>query len=613
MPGSRRPVGYLLYAAWFGMIAAAGEIAVLGYRKYVRHESLLLGPDVLWMTPLATTLLVALPALAFAGVSRWRGRPPGTTRSALFAFAFIGGAGVLLGIPRLHPAALLLLAAALAWRLSRAIPVQSEWMTTLVRRTAVGLCAGFVLLGVFVGGGRRLAERRLMASLTEPAAGAPNVLLIIWDTVRAASLGLYGYERATSPNLQRLADQGVVFTRAFATAPWTLPSHASMFTGRFASEMTADFRTPLDDSAPTLAEALVDRGYLTAGFVGNTYYTGRESGLARGFIHYDDYPVSGPEFVLSSALGRALVTSNAWRHRLGRTDIFARRSAADVTGRFLGWLDRRPDRPFFAFINLFDAHEPYRPPARFESLYGPQTARSLTRIDHHQLRNGTRWGRRNMAPEERQAEQDAYDGAITYLDHELAALLAELERRGLRENTIVIVTSDHGEHFGEHGMYTHGNSVYTPVTHVPLVISGSERVPAGLRQEQAVSLRALAATVLDLVQPGAPHGFPGLSLASAWRASESGSSDTVLAEYEDEDLRSVVDGPLHYVFPARGAAELYDLDTDLMETTNLAAGDSAAAMIERVRVRYRAHLLREWKRGREPARRQIATNGTDVP
>jgi len=123
--------------------------------------------------------------------------------------------------------------------------------------------------------------------------GMPNVLLIVLDTVRAKSLGLYGYGRPTTPRLERLARYGTVFKSAFSTAPWTLASHATMFTGRYPHELSTGFLSPLDTTYLTLAELFTSEGYQTAGFAANTFYASQEFGLSRGFTHYEDYRVSG--------------------------------------------------------------------------------------------------------------------------------------------------------------------------------------------------------------------------------------------------------------------------------------------------------------------------------
>jgi hypothetical protein len=164
---------------------------------------------------------------------------------------------------------------------------------------AVATVAGILMLP-------RLRERRALGKLPPAAEGVPNVLLLVLDTVRAASLSLYGYPRPTTPNLEKWAAKGVVFERAIAPAPWTLPSHGSLFTGRHPQELSGEHLVPLNEEQPTLAEALRDAGYATAGFAANPTYTTRASGLARGFARYEDFPITWGRFLISSWLSRMI-------------------------------------------------------------------------------------------------------------------------------------------------------------------------------------------------------------------------------------------------------------------------------------------------------------------
>ncbi len=204
-------------------------------------------------------------------------------------------------------------------------------------------------------GGRAWSEHQGAAGLPPAPPGARNLLLIVWDTVRADKLSLNGYGRPTTPNLQRLAAQGVRFNLAFSTSSWTLPSHASLFTGRWPHELRVDWTSPLRDDVPTVAEYLSANGYDTAGFVANIDYCSRETGLARGFAHYEDYPLSLYEALARDiALGNALDLSD-WTGGLGILlekctghfyDLIPRASehvknAASVSRAFLTWLDRR--------------------------------------------------------------------------------------------------------------------------------------------------------------------------------------------------------------------------------------------------------------------------------
>src|SRR5690606_4189905 len=168
-------------------------------------------------------------------------------------------------------------------------------------------------------------------------------------------------------------------------------------------------------------------------------------------LHYDADPVfSLIDFFAATTVGREIVNDREWRLRLGMLQKPGRKYADDVNREFLEWLGDGSDRPFFVFLNLFDAHHPYLPPPPFDTLFGPL----LPGRDPGMVEG------RTFTPRELQAEIDAYDGGIAYQDRQLALLLEELERRGELENTIVIVTSDHGEEFGEHGVFTHGNSLY---------------------------------------------------------------------------------------------------------------------------------------------------------
>jgi arylsulfatase A-like enzyme len=361
-----------------------------------------------------------------------------------------------------------------------------------------------------------MAERRALAALT-PDEEKPNVLFIIWDTVRAASLSLYGYNRPTTPTLERLASESVVFDRAYAIAPWTLPSHASLFTGRAFHELSTDWLTPLDDEPVTLAELFARKGYATGGFVANYFYCSRESGLDRGFHRYDVYPSpSLAQFILGSSPARVFFNSWGARGAFGFTQKPGRKEASGVNAEFRRWLDRLDGKPFFAFLNYFDAHAPYLPPSPWDTMFGP-----ILPSRDPSMREGRAFTEREL-----QAEIDAYDGGIRSVDDHLALLLEDLERRGILDNTIVIVSSDHGEEFGEHGIFTHGNSLFERSLHVPLLIHFPARLP-GVRVRHWVSIRDVAATVAALAR--LDPGLGGNSLERFWIADRPPRSDSLMA------------------------------------------------------------------------------------
>ncbi len=500
---------------------------------------------------------------------------------------------------RLHRVAMLVLAIGFGVQAARMIAANPDGFRRFTRRTTGWMAVLVVAIGVGVTGSMWWKERRLISALPSAQDGAPNVLLIILDTVRAASLGLYGYDRPTSPALDRFAMRGIIFDNAIATAPWTLPSHGSMFTGRFPHEMSADWQVPLDETYPTLAEVLAERGYLTAGFVANTFYGSYEHGLDRGFAHYEDYTVGLGQMLNSSSLGflifagRPGFSANFFRGIIGNFEFLGRKKADDITGDVLSWLDENEDRPFFAFVNYFDAHWPYTPPAEFRRQFGVterplglgRNARRRTGIDEAELR-------REDKPSS--YDKNAYDAAIASQDRELGELFDELERRRFLDNTLVIITSDHGEQLGEHGLFAHGNSLYMPLIHVPLVISFPGRVPEGRRVARFATLRSLPATVLDLVRARDEQRIPGTSLAAMW-SDPAARGDPLLSEVRKGintarhvpvtkgDMKSLIESAHHYIRNGDGREELYDLTTDPAELTDLAPAEQARPALLRSR------------------------------
>ncbi len=398
-------------------------------------------------------------------------------------------------------------------------------------------------------------------------------------------VGLYGYTRNTTPEIQRFAESGVVFDHAFANAPWTLPSHASMFTGRLPHELSTDFDKPLDGDAPTLAEVLSAEGYATAGFVGNLIFCTRASGLNRGFAVYRDYPIDLGALLASSHWTRDLAVFV--RARLGNHSQLVRRTAEAVSREFLDW---KPPagHPFFAFINYINAHAPYETHAPFDRMFSQASPR-------YWLLQG--W-RRGYTRPELQEFRDAYDAAIAWTDHQIGQVLAELERRGVLDNTIVIIASDHGEHIGEHGIMSHANSLYLPLLQVPLVIRFPARAPAGVHVSEPVALHDLAATVLDLTGGSRSVALPGRSLATLWSgqpvagaAGEPGILSELayntFANARDPihrgPMRSLIRGSLHYIRNGDGVEQLFDWVRDPDEVIDLADSASSSEAVARMR------------------------------
>ena len=589
----------LLLAVSFGMVSGLVEVlALLGKRAMTGHM-LFRSRAFVWTAPLAVTAVCLLAAAVIFLARRMLPRLDARWWT-IFTCGSIAAWNPLMLLPGVHHAASLLLALGIGARAAHMATEHQEAVRTFARRLVLVLPVMILALTVLTQGApwveQKLAARRLPAA----ADNAPNVLLIVLDTVRARNLSLYGYERDTSPTLVRWAREGVVFERAISTAPWTLTSHASMFTGRFPHEVSADWDVPLDAAYPTLAELLTSRGYATAGIVANLGYTSYETGLARGFLHYEDYTLSMGQIAADSTLVKTIADNFRIRRLIRNDEHLNRKSATDVTKSALRWLSRPREGPFFLFLNYFDAHEPYLAPPPFDAEFGRRGSRRRSPL-HHFL-----WDPAvgSMSDAEVREEMGAYDGAIAYLDAQLSRLFDELDRRGLAENLLVVVTADHGEELGEHGLFDHGNSLYLPALHVPLIISFPPRVPAGRRVVAPVSLNDLAATIVDLLDISSGASIPGGSLARFWSETPPIEPVPALSEVSrgintpEEfpvsrgDMKSLVDAGHHYIRDGDGSEELYATEDDPDEQIDLATGSEAASVLARLRITLEALLRR---------------------
>lgn len=578
--------GLLALGAWFGYLDGLAEVTSLLARfAILRDPREAPSWHALWMGPVSGALTGVLAAAVLAVLLRaWRGvsiTVPVVIFVGFAAFSVV--AGLRLGI---HPWALVIFSLGLAVQLGRLSKRRGTSFVHLCVRSLPWMGGATVVAALAIGGANVARERFARRTTAPFNPGAPNVLLLILDTVRAEDMGLYGYALATTPEIERMAATGVTFEHAIATAPWTLPSHASLFTGVAPDRLSTDFDAPLDDAAPTLAEVLRGHGYATGGFVANLVFATRASGLDRGFATYRDHPLTLGHLASSSRWMRW--AAGALLPALGVHGGLVHKSAAEVNREFLHWIPT-DGRPFFAFLNYFDAHTPYKleppfdrkfrnPPPRFWRLEG--------------------WGR-GHSNDELQEFRDAYDSAIAYSDAQVGALLRALEARGVLHNTLVVLVSDHGEHFGEHGgIMSHANSLYLPLLHVPLVMSWPEHVPSGRRVSSPVSTQDVAATILDVIAPAAGTPLPGHSLARHWAAADSAvpspAGDTAAMLYsalgyndfaDRRDpvrrgpMQSLVQGGLHYIRNGDGVEEVYNYLVDPAERADLAHGADSVTLL----------------------------------
>jgi arylsulfatase A-like enzyme len=606
------PAMVLLIAVWIGLIAGFLDLGILVVnRRVIQHDFYRLGENFTWIIPSAVTILILVPGTVIAVIAWIRGRAV-RDGAAVGVLSFFGFLDLSARLP-LELWASLLICGGLAVQLVRLVRPRRPAFLRLVRRTVPVLAGTLLAIMLVTIGGRAWTEYRAVAALPPATAAVQNVLLIVWDTVRAGNLSLQGYSRPTTPNLEHLASRGARFDLAFSTSSWTLPSHASLFTGRWPHELGVGWKSPLRSDVPTLAEYLTSHGYDTAGFAANLDYCNGETGLARGFTHFEDFPIDFYDvFTRYVALSHrleidswALILDRFLEKWLGRWHNIVPRSrehtknAADVDRAFLGWLARRqaPGRPFFAFLNYNDAHSPYEVPDRSAPGFGIRPSSSLDRLT---LLRWNSLDKARLSYHDVRMAADVYDDCISYLDRRLGMLLEELSRRGMLDNTLVIVTSDHGEHLGDHLLFFHGCSLYRQLVQVPLVIVGNMGVPAGQVVAEPVSHCDVAATIVDLLGLGPDAPFPGRSLTSFWRPhdkSVSPRAEPLLMETGKPELltnqgrepaakgamTSLVAGGMHYIRTADGLEELYLLNSDPDEKFNVVGSPNVQAAVGRFR------------------------------
>jgi arylsulfatase A-like enzyme len=385
--------------------------------------------------------------------------------------------------------------------------------------------------------------------------------------------------------MDSLAVEGVRFENAISPSSWTQPSHASILTGRYTYEHQAE-TTPLDDTYPTVGEVMQTNGYRTGAFSANTLFFTRRQGHGRGFLHFEDNYQSVPDAFFNSSLYGFLFDFYGLRKALKYEGVPTRVLASDINNAVLNWIDNDRGTPFFVFMNYFDVHDPYIPPEPYRSKYAS--------VSHPGgLINGfVERYHPDLTPEQLQSEIDAYDGAISYVDDQVKDLFSELKKRGLLENTIVMVTSDHGESLGEHDLLQHSASLYLQEIHVPLIVWGPEYIPAGKTIDTPVTLTALPSTILSLIglsddpflEPSLAVLMSGDEIPSDWPDPISELAQMVgAAEINPSThgaMKSVVGTELQYIVHEQFGEELYNWRTDPQETNNLINENSSESVVD---------------------------------
>ena len=378
---------------------------------------------------------------------------------------------------------------------------------------------------------------------------APNVVFITIDTLRADHLGCYGYKQIRTPNIDALAADGVRFARAYTPVPVTLPSHTVIFTGTYPllSGMHDFSANKLSSTQPTLASVLKEQGYATGAVIAAAVLDSR-FGLNHGFdFYYDHFDFN----------------------RLDESNLDEMERPGNlVADQALEWLGQNYQKKFFLWMHLYDPHYPYRPPAPFSEEYK----------DH------------------------PYDGEIAFADAQVGRLIGFLKAKGLYQNTIIVLSGDHGESLGEHGEKTHGFFIYNATLHVPVII----RLPGGASAKtvpELISLADLMPTVLQALKVDVPAQVQGRNLLPLLTPKNEEEARSLYAEtflprlhFNWSELRAVETENYHFIDAPK--PELYDLKKDPGETQNLYPQKKAVADEMRAKL---ATLLREYSAGQELA------------
>ena len=433
------------------------------------------------------------------------------------------------------------------------------------------------------------------ASLSCLAPYRPNILLVVADTARAdrftPAAGASG-PAPVAPRVAALGREGAVYLMARTPSPWTLPAHASLFTGLYPSSHGAESgHLRLEDDRPFLAARLRRAGYRTQAYVANPW-VGKDYNFQVGFDTFDE----------------------VWRSVKGTEGEMGAGLVVDKVARWLDWRDGNPDakaQPFFVFVNLFEPHLPYNPPEPERSAHLPPGAdparvERLRRFKHPE-EVAAILGEVSLDARDRTILAALYDGEIAYTDRRIGDLVDLLARHGILDDTVVVVTSDHGEMLGEHGLYDHKLSLYEPVLRIPLVLRFPKRVEAGQRIPAPVMLQDLYPTLLALagIEPRPSveaRRLPGITAMKPGPIRGVALDDPLIAEYArpaeflpvmrglapgadlarfDAALVSLTWGSRKMVWSSAGPAVLYDLVADPGEASPAPVSDPLESVASR--------------------------------
>ncbi|MCX7012574.1 MAG: sulfatase [Candidatus Sumerlaeota bacterium] len=404
------------------------------------------------------------------------------------------------------------------------------------------------------------AARPALGQASAPASASaerPNLLLICVDTLRASHLGRFGYPRGVSPNLDALAANGMLFRRAYSTSSWTCPAHASVFTGVYSPAHGVDNPDcALPPAMPTVAQLLQGAGYATQAIVSGPMVS-RKQGFDRGFDDFDDRTYVA-----------AAQVSGVQDPKLVEEILLYRTKSADLIRQNAErWLFDAPrPQPWFLFVHFWDAHADYKPPAPYDNL-DPSYSGPIDGVIKSDYVNA------DMPQTDLHHFMSLYDGEIAWTDSQLGLFLKTLVDRGVTRNTCVILFSDHGEEFFDHGDKGHAHNLFEPLIHVPIMAYWPGRLAAGAEALTPVSLLDLAPTLLDLAGAPTPEWMQGRSLKPLLFGEAPALPQVPLFGalfFRQRSQLCILDYPLKLINDtAARTFEVYNVADDPAETTDL--------------------------------------------
>jgi len=577
----RRPADLVLFSVWLGLVYGLLEAALL--QGLVEFSSLKMwsngvNPRIAWVAPLVNAGIFGLAGLALAGLLRLA---PERTRPWIWTLAvaaLVGAAGFGLGMTS---RALMRWAIVLGTIGATVRGFQLGRLRTelrFARRTLPAVVAIAIAAGAAAEIWMWQQERAMLAALPPARSGSPNVLILILDTARADHLSTYGYTRPTTPAIDAIAREATLFEWAYSTSHWSSPGHLAILEGHYGlPDIPSRLRARLPDRAP-IAEVLARRGYATFASSANSMWFTPKAGFGRGFSRFDVYFHTAADTFGRTYFGKVPLV--LFRDPGGWFDAPWRKRAPQNNRDLLDWIDRarQMGRPFFATVNYMEAHDPYWPPAPYTHTFNPH----LTRRGLLALHSGP-YPRSNLTPPQIQMVVDAYDSSLVYLDAMLGELFAELTRRGILDDTVLIITADHGEALGEESRFGHESPILRQeVSRVPLIVRFPRAVTAGVRVRRPVSISQIPATVAALLGLDDDRRRYALDALSAGAAAPergvliAGSGRGAIAV----DRWFLLDHPISQ------QRFLYDMQTDVKQTQNLYGradlADIQAMLVERL-------------------------------